>query len=319
MKALALLSGGLDSILSAKVVKDLGVEVIGLNFVIPFSHKNKNGLVDIAEQARNIGIELIKINLGEEFLQIVRKPRHGYGANVNPCIDCKILMFKKAKELMPEQGASFLISGEVLGQRPMSQNRKSLKLIEQEAGVEGILLRSLCAKLMPETLPEQKRWVERNKLYAFNGRSRNAQFELAEKLGIKEYQGPAGGCLLTDPEFGKRLRDLKKHSGLDMDSVKLLKYGRHFRLSSEVKLVVARNEEECVELTRLAQAGDYIFYPDAETAGPTAMLRGKIELVQIQLSSDIICRYFDLKNSNSSAIIYRIIPQPEEKIIQATK
>lgn len=316
MKAIALISGGLDSVLAARLIKDLGIEVTGVYFKIPFTFEpKKQDRPTIEDSAQAAGVPLTIIDLGQEYLEIVKKPRHGYGKNINPCIDCKILMLKKAKGLMLETGASFLITGEVLGQRPMSQNRRSLDNIEKEAQVEGILLRPLCAKLMPESLPEKQGWVDRNKLLDLNGRTRRPQIDLAQSLGILEYQEPAGGCLLTVPDFANRIKDLLKHKDLSLENIELLKAGRYFRLAEDAKLVMARDERECARLIGRVSLGDHLFYPDAITAGPTAVLRGKVNEDMIRLSASITAFYFDLNGKTSADVVYRIIPSAEEKTI----
>lgn len=322
MKAIALISGGLDSILAARVIKEQGIEVRGVYFKIPFAVANKKrgakNHPSLERLMQSAGMSFKEIELKEEFLDIVRKPAHGYGSNVNPCIDCKILMLRKAKELMQESGASFIVTGEVLAQRPMSQNRQSLDNIERDAEVKGILLRPLSAKLMQETEVEKNGWVKRDRLLSFNGRSRRPQFDLAEKYGIEGFTDPAGGCLLTVPDFSRRVKDLIKYKALTIDNVELLKVGRHFRLSELTKLIIARDESECKKLIELAHPGDYLFYPDAVTAGATALLQGKINEELIQLSVRLATSYFDLNGAASASIVYRIMPSPEEKTIIAS-
>jgi tRNA U34 2-thiouridine synthase MnmA/TrmU len=318
IKAIALISGGLDSILAAKVVQQQAIEVIGVYFKIPFSLREKSERRDFAVDLSQIaGIDLKTVVLGEEFLEIVKHPKHGRGANINPCIDCKILMLQKAKEIMKDLGASFLITGEVLGQRPMSQHNRALDLIAQEAGLEGLMLRPLSAKLLEPSIPEEKGWVDRKKFFDFCGRSRKAQIDLAVMLGLIDYQQPAGGCLLTDPRFSQRLRDLMKHGGYDLKNVELLKFGRHFRLSDTAKLIVGRDEAENIEIEKLAIAGDYLFYPPGDIAGPTSLGRGEFSDVLIDLSSRITCRYCDRKQ-DSIDIAYRRFPDKEECIINVS-
>lgn len=299
MKALALISGGLDSILAARLIKDQGIQVIGLHFIIPFC---KNGLSDKAKEA---GIDSQEIVLGQEYLEIIKNPRHGFGSCINPCIDCKILMLRKAKALLEEYKAGFVITGEVLGQRPMSQNREALDLIERRSGLEGLLLRPLCAKLLPETIAEQKGWVDRNKLMDFNGRGRNSQMSLARAMGMHSYQQPAGGCVLTDPAFSRRVKDLIEHNALNMHDVELLKLGRHFRIASRTKLVVGRDQRESELLVSLAKDRDYLFYPDEHTAGPTALGRGEFDEEAVKLSSRVVLGYCDIDKEKEGTIIYR--------------
>jgi tRNA U34 2-thiouridine synthase MnmA/TrmU len=305
MRAIALISGGLDSILAAKVIQNSKVEVIPLHFSIPFSHNAIKSPLEIKNMVlKNLKIELKQRNLAEEFLGIIKSPEHGFGSKINPCIDCKILMLKKTKELMNEWEAKFVITGEVLGQRPLSQNRNSLTIIENKSGLGGFLLRPLSAKLLAPTIPEQEKWVEREKLLDISGRSRKPQMELAEKLGIKDYAQPTGGCLLTDPEFAKKLKDLLENSELSLENIELLKNGRYFRISNSAKLIVGRNEKENRRLEELAREDDYLFMPK-ETTGPTALGRGEFSEELIKFSSKIVSRYCDKNRETEPAVIYK--------------
>jgi len=302
IKALALVSGGLDSLLAAKLIKDQGLEVIGLHFKIPFCK------LDIKKSFPDIGIKIIEVNLACEFLKLIRDPRYGFGSNMNPCIDCKILMFAKAKELLLKLGARFIITGEVLGQRPMSQNKQALKLIKQESGLGDLLLRPLSAKFFSPSLPEREGWVEREKLLDFNGRARSPQMQLAKSLGITKYANPAGGCLLTDPCFSKRLKELLEHEELNLDNLELLKVGRHFRLRKNARLAVGRNEDENNLLMRLARPGDYLLYPQNDLAGPTSLARGLVGAGLLDLCSQITSAYCDTADHGEINIIYRYLP-----------
>src|SRR3990172_5077850 len=210
MKALALLSGGLDSTLAAKVILEQGIELEALNFLTVFCTCTNRGATCLASQkaVETLGIPLKVFNISEEYLEIVKHPKHGYGSNMNPCIDCRIFIMKKTKAYMEKSGASFIVTGEVLGERPMSQRRDAMRLIEKEAGLEGVILRPLSAKLLPVTVPEKEGWVNRETLLAFQGRSRKPQMKLADHYGIHDYPSPAGGCLLTDPGFARRMKDL---------------------------------------------------------------------------------------------------------------
>jgi tRNA U34 2-thiouridine synthase MnmA/TrmU len=246
MKAVVLLSGGLDSTLALKMIADQGIETTALHFSSPFCRcDGKKGCGGNARKASEFsGASLRSIALGEDYLEIVRNPQYGRGKNLNPCIDCRILKFSQAKKIMEEEGASFVVTGEVLGQRPMSQRKNAMNQIERESALTGMIVRPLSAKVMPPSIPEEKGWVDRDKLLAFTGRSRKPQIALASKLGIKDYPCPAGGCLLTDSNFSRRLKDLMEYSEVNIDEVSLLKVGRHFRLSPGYKLVIGRNESE---------------------------------------------------------------------------
>lgn len=321
LKAIALISGGLDSTLAARLIQGLGIELVALNTVSPFclcAKHSGNGCMHSARSvAAGLGLKLISVDVGKEFLEIVKKPKHGYGSNMNPCIDCRILLFSKAKELMRQEGASFVVTGEVLGQRPMSQRKDAMLLIDREAGLSGLVLRPLSAAVLGPTIPEKEGLIRRDKLLAISGRARKEQFALAEKFGIKDFPCPSGGCLLTDPEFSRRLKDLMRYSELTADNIQLLKLGRHFRLDDKAKLVVGRNEQENQRLLELAREGDYLFTPDENSAGPTSLGRGDFNPDLIRLSGRLAWRYCDKAGSPSGAIFYRKFPGGEEKKLEA--
>lgn len=319
MKAICLFSGGLDSILAAKLIRGLGIELIALNAVSPFclcSRPSVSGCVYGANKAaKDLGLKLIRVNVSSELLEILKKPKHGYGSNMNPCIDCRILLFKKAKEFMQQEGAQFIITGEVLGQRPMSQKLNTMRLIEKEAGLTGLVLRPLSAKVLEATLPEKEGWISRDKLLAITGRGRREQMDLAKELGINDYPCPSGGCLLTDPGFSLRLKDLLNKGRFDLNNIELIKIGRHFRLNDTLKLVVGRNEKENARLFDLASENDYLFMPH-EIIGPAALGRGNFDNELIRLSGSIISRYCDRNGAIEVGIIYRQFPGQEEKIFR---
>ncbi len=244
VKAISLLSGGLDSILATELIRRQGIEVITFNVKTPFGIPKKDGSSEAAQAAEQLKVPLKVLCVEQDYLRMLRNPKHGYGKNLNPCVDCKIFILKKAKKYAKEIGADFLFTGEVLGERPMSQHGPALKTIAEEAGLKGKLLRPLSAKLLAETVAEKKGLVDRNKLLSIQGRSRKPQFELAKEYGITNFPSPAGGCLLTCEEYSKKLRDLfenKKH--ISMADIALLRVGRHFRLGKN-KIIVGRNEAE---------------------------------------------------------------------------
>ncbi len=313
MKAVALFSGGLDSTLAIKIILEQAIEVVALHFVSPFCTCHKKGCGFTAEKTTQmLKTELVTTFLGDEYLSIVRNPKYGYGRNLNPCIDCRILMFKKCKDVMQELGASFVITGEVLGQRPKSQTLMTLKIIERESELEGLILRPLSAKLLKPTIPEKKGWLDRKKLLDFCGRTRKPQIKLAGIFGIRDYPCSSGGCLLTVPEFAKRVKDLMAHGELNLNNVELLKLGRHFRFSKDAKLVVGRNEKENERLINLAKEGDYSFTP-LEIPGPTALGRGHFDNRLIELSCSIVSYYCDLDGRDDTDIGYRRLPEREDR------
>ena len=294
IKALTLFSGGLDSTLCAKIVLDQGVQVEAAHFVNAFlsnlevSLQKRQAPLEIKDfltgQASQMGIKLHILDISRPHLEMVQNPRYGYGENMNPCIDCRILMLKEAKAYMQSQGFHFLISGEVLGQRPMSQRRDALNVIDRDADVKGLVLRPLSAKLFSPTLAEVKGWVDRDKLFDFSGRSRKPQLALAKELGIEEYLTPAGGCLLTEVEFARKFRDLISSGKVDLEDVRLLKIGRHFRTDSCAKIVVGRHEEENKHLAALAQDRD-IFFKMRDFVGPLTLVR-PVRIESKNLSSE---------------------------------
>ncbi len=307
MKAIALLSGGLDSTLAARIVKDLGIELEALNFLTVFCTCTNRGETCLASQKAvdALGIPLKVMNVSEEYLDVVKHPTHGYGSNMNPCIDCRIFMMKKAKAHMEEVGASFIVTGEVLGERPMSQRRDAMRLIEKEAGLDGLILRPLSAKLMAVSIPEKEGWVDRGKMLKIQGRSRKPQIQLANHFGIHDYPCPAGGCLLTDPGFSKRIRDLiHHHSDFSLNDVHLLKIGRHFRLSPQLKLVVGRNEEENQKIQTFSQEGD-ILLRLLRLPGPLSLLRGEGGEREIEKAAAIAARYSKAKDLPKVEMTYK--------------
>jgi tRNA-specific 2-thiouridylase len=294
VKALALLSGGLDSTLAAKLILNQGIDVIAVNFVSPFCLCKKGGC-GATEAAKQLGVPLKVVNVGDEYLKMVRKPKHGYGRNMNPCIDCRIFIVKKAKKYAKEIGASFIFTGEVLDERPMSQHSRAMKIIEEESGLKGKILRPLSAKLLPETVIEKKGLVDREKLLDVRGRSRKPQIKLAEEFSIKDYPSPAGGCLLTCKEYASKLRDLFKHKKrCSMADVSLLKVGRHFRFG-ENKIIVGRNEAENKILTAKKARNDYYFeVPDI--GSPITILQGAKTKNAIRAAAALTAFYSDLKS-----------------------
>ncbi len=316
-KAIVMLSGGLDSILAARLMLEQGIEVLAVNFSakLCMCGCKKTGESAAQVAARILGVPLKTIDITSDFIEIVKNPSHGYGANVNPCIDCKIYMLKHAKDMMKEAGASFLVTGEVLGERPMSQRMDALHIIEKAAGVKGILLRPLTAKNLDPTLPEKEGIVDREKLLGMRGRSRKPQMALAEKFGINKYPTPAGGCLLTDPGFAKRVKDAMKHGEFDADNLALLSVGRHFRLSEKARLVVGRDEGENSVLESLVAPGDIIFEL-TEHEGPLSVLRGGAKEEEfIRLSAGIAAYQTKFRAEKSIKVDYWTKAAADKKTI----
>jgi len=304
MKAVSLFSGGLDSILAAKIIQEQQIEVAAFYFLLPFCYIKEEEQIDAVKTARRFNIPIEVFYGGRDYIEMVKSPKHGYGKNINPCIDCKIFMMKKAKIFMEEIGAFFLVSGEVLGQRPMSQRKKAMELIEKEAGIEGLLLRPLSAKLFPPTIPEEKGWIKRENLCAFEGRNRKPQIALAKKLRLSEYPSPAGGCSLTDHGFSIRLRDALEHNEDTISELQLLNFGRHFRLKSGAKLIVGRNEKENNIIEELAEKED-ILIEGKDFGSPIALLKNSKNPEDIDISSSICVRYSKKRDEKRVNIVVK--------------
>ncbi|MFH1680217.1 MAG: thiamine biosynthesis protein [Candidatus Eisenbacteria bacterium] len=310
IRAIALFSGGLDSTLAVRVVRDQGIHVHALRFQTGFclsddrgrKHANPGEIyrTDAAAGGERLGVPVEVIDIYEEYWDILTSPPHGYGSMMNPCIDCRIHMLRVAKEKMAERDARFVFTGEVLGQRPMTQQRRTLRLIEKESGLDGLLLRPLSAKLLEPTLPEKEGWIDREKLFDFSGRGRKGQMRLAGELGIEEYPAPAGGCCsLLDPVFAARLTDLLERLGPDerlaREEVHLLKVGRHFRLSPSAKLIVARDEGECRVVHFHGRLGWRLEAVDVR--GPVALVQGEPSETDLLTAAGITASYGDGKRA----------------------
>ena len=319
-KAIALFSGGLDSTLAILTILRQGIDVTALTFLTHFG-------CDISDKfscsknpfaaAEKFGFQVKLCHLADKFIEIVKKPKFGHGRNMNPCIDCRILMLKEAKELMNITGADFIITGEVIGQRPMSQMRKTISLIDKEAGVSGIVLRPLSAKLMEPTTPEVNGIVDREQLYAFHGRSRKQQMALAREFGLTDYPLPGGGCLLTEPNYSYRLRELFEHNpDPSLNELHFLRVGRHFRISPSCKIIVGRDEKENDKIEQLAGDDDYLLKVE-NFGSPVTLLSGIDAENYIYLAASICARYSDAKHlpevgvtvfNKSKPSIIKVIP-----------
>ncbi len=303
-KAVALISGGLDSMLAAKALLEQGVYVEGINFYTGFcveghthairrqdrQRQKRNNALWVAEQ---LGIKLHIVDVVEEYKDVVLNPRHGYGANLNPCLDCKGFMVARALQWMEENGFDFIATGEVVGQRPMSQRKNTLPVIARESGAGDRLLRPLCAKIQPPTLPEREGWVDRERLFAFNGRSRKPQIALARQWGFEDWAQPAGGCcFLTNEAYSNKLADLWQARGerrYELDDIMLLKVGRHLRPRPHFKLVIAREDGE--NRFMLGYRKQYPHLEAISHGGPLVLVDGRLEHGDLELVARLTARF----------------------------
>ncbi|QOY52146.1 argininosuccinate synthase domain-containing protein [Candidatus Sulfurimonas baltica] len=303
MKAIALFSGGLDSTLAIKLIIDQGIEVLAVNINTGFG-STKDRLEHMQSMCEQVGAELKIIDIQSEYLQdVLFDPKHGYGKNFNPCIDCHAKMFTVAKRIMEAEGASFLISGEVMGQRPMSQNKDALQIVLNESNCDGLLLRPLSAKMLAPTIAETNGWVDREKLEGITGRSRDRQMEMVKEIGLDNFESPGGGCLLTDENFAKKMFDFIKYDKFEVRDIPLMKYGRHFRLSDGAKLVVGRNKDENGYLQDIDNA-KYYHVKTIGIPGPHAMLSKNASEADKELATKIILTYCKTKEDSNYTISY---------------
>ncbi len=271
MKAISLFSGGLDSTLAIKLIVDQGIDVIACNINTGFG-ATRDRRAHMQNMCNQVGAELRIIDIQSEYLQsVLFDPKYGYGKHFNPCIDCHAKMFEVAKRIMDDLGASFLISGEVLGQRPMSQNADALAKVLDLSNCEGLLLRPMSAKKLAPTIAEEKGWVDREKLEGISGRSRDRQMELAKEFGLTDFESPGGGCLLTDENFTIKMHDFIAHGTLEVQDIPVLKFGRHLRLEDGAKLVVGRNQEENAFLQNIENS-KFLHLKTVNIPGPYALL-----------------------------------------------
>ncbi len=329
IKAAALISGGLDSMLAAKVIMEQGVVVEGINFFTGFCVEGHTHAIRKKDQeklkrnnalwsAEQLGIKLHIVDIIEEYRDVVINPKHGYGAHMNPCLDCKIFMVNKAKQWVEDNGFDFIITGEVIGQRPMSQRKETMPVVARESGADDLLLRPLCAKNLPVTLPEKEGWVDRNQLFGFSGRSRKPQMALAEKFGFADYAQPAGGCcFLTDENYSVKLVDLWKARGskqYDLDDIMLLKVGRHIRPSPDFKMIIAREEGE----GRFLQGykGSFIYMNTVSHRGPLVLIDGSPSDQDLELAARITARYGQGRDADK--VVVKIVQQEQEKELEVS-
>ncbi len=338
-KAVALISGGLDSLLAARVVQQQGIHVEGINFYTGFcveGHTHAIRRQDRDRPRRNnalwsagqLGIRLHIIDIIEEYKDVVINPKHGYGANLNPCLDCKIFMVSKAHEWMERHGFDFIITGEVIGQRPMSQRRDTMPVVARDSGAEDRLVRPLCARNLPPTLPEREGWLDREQLYGFSGRSRKPQIALAKQFGFEDFAQPAGGCcFLTDKQYSVKLADLWKTRGskqYELDDIMLLKVGRHLRPRPHFKMIVGREEGENRFLEGYRKR--FVHLQPSSHTGPLVLLDGTVDEDDIRLAARLVARFSKGKdagqvtvdvNDNSGTVRHLdVVPMPAAEIPQ---
>ncbi len=310
IKALGLCSGGLDSILSALVLRRQGIDITWISFETPFFSSQSAQKASI-----QTGIKLITQDITTPYMEMMKAPKGGFGKNMNPCMDCHTLMFATAGTRMKEEGFDFLFSGEVLGQRPKSQTKTALRYVEKNSGFDGDLLRPLSAKCLPETRMEQEGLVDRERLMDITGRSRKVQMQMAKDFGIKEYPAPAGGCLLTDKIFSNRLRDLLYVQKTDETRLlHLLKSGRHFRLDNDCKLIVGRSKNDNQQILYWYDKTRDIRLRHAEMAGPDTILIGTISDAHIRTAAQITAGYTKSKPGETAGI--KVFEKGKESIIQ---
>ena len=341
-KAVALISGGLDSMLAARVIMEQGVHVEGINFYTGFcveghtqairnQDKNKPKRNNALWAAEQLGIKLHIIDIVEEYKDVLLKPKHGYGQHMNPCLDCKIFMVRKAKQWADENGFDFIITGEVIGQRPMSQRKATMPIIAKESDVGSRLVRPLCAKFLPETYPEKMGWIDRNKMHDISGRSRKPQMALAEKFAIDEYAQPAGGCcMLTNEHYSKKLVDLWQAKAANnqtrdytLDDIIMLKIGRHFRPKENFKVIISRDEGESNFLR--GYRSEFTWLELTSHDGPLTIVDGHPTEEDLLLAARMAARYSQGRDADTVEVqlttldgvskILNVEPLPADEVL----
>lgn len=311
MKALVLFSGGLDSMLAVRLVQKQDIHTEGICFVSTFFDETP-----ARKAARLLDIPLETVDIDAELLATVRSPRHGFGKGANPCIDCHALMLRKAGHLRAKKKAKFLVTGEVLGERPKSQSRRALAIVDKESGFGDYTLRPLSALCLTPTLPERRGWIDRHQLLDIRGRSRKRQLALAEQEGITSFPTPAGGCLLTDPNYARRIKYVLATGKLNSNEAELLKVGRHFHLDHEAHLVIGRNQGENAHIEALATPGDVLLQAQ-DYAGPVGLLRGLTSEAQIRRAAAFLLRYSDAPPEGNTAVRFWCHPSTQARPLQA--
>ncbi len=303
---IALLSGGLDSTIAAALIKRLGFNVYGVHFNIGFYTKDRTEVVQRAGEYANIPVRFIDV--ATEYLPVIKYPKYGYGSAINPCLDCRIFSLRNARKLMEEMEAEFVITGEVLHQRPMSQHYRGLKLIADQSGLGERLLRPLSANLLPPTLPVKEGWIDCEDLYDIQGRSRSRQMEIAAAYGIVEFPQPSGGCCaLLEKSYAQRVRDAFAHNeiaGMKVEDFALLRWGRHFRLSPHVKVIIGRHQGEN-KILRSQFGAERIIIDPLTVMGPITLVEGKPDEAELQMAAKLSARYCDGDGSPLKMTILR--------------
>ncbi|QIV96188.1 tRNA (5-methylaminomethyl-2-thiouridylate)-methyltransferase [Allofrancisella inopinata] len=327
IKAVSLISGGLDSMLATKLIQEQGIHVEGINFFTGFcveghthairkrdkEKQKRNNALWVAEQ---LGIKLHIIDVIEEYKDVLLNPKYGYGANMNPCLDCKIFMVRKAKQWAIENGFDFIITGEVIGQRPMSQRKDTMPVVQKQSGIDDLLLRPLSAKNLPETKPEREGWVDRSKLLGITGRGRKDQIRLAKEYAIEDYASPAGGCcFLTDKQYSDKLVDLwqaRDTREYEFDDIMLLKVGRHIRFKPEFKLIVGREEGENNYLN--GYKNQFISVYCSSHAGPLTLIDGKFNKSDEKFTAEVLGRFTQGKTEDSVTMVFNYLDGTSKEI-----
>lgn len=320
-KVVALLSGGLDSQLAVRMMQEQGFDVSAVAIKTPFCDFDcgRGCGFEIRERADDLNVNLKTVYLGGEYIEMLKHPKHGVGAGFNPCVDCRTMMFDAAKKHMKEIGAEFVISGEVLGQRPMSQHSKALRTIEKESGLDGKIVRPLSAGLLPETTPEKEGLIKRENLGMIKGRTRRHQLQMAKEYGIENPPNAGGGCLLTEPQFGRKAKDLFDHVETpSINEIDLLKIGRHFRLDEQTKFVVGRNKDENDMIQALALPED-ILLEAKDALGPISILRGNGAASHIEFAASVTLRYSDAPKDRRGVVSVKRGPLIEEIGVKCAK
>ena len=320
-KVVALLSGGLDSQLAVRMMQEQGFEVSAVAIKTPFCDFDcgRGCGFEIRERSDDLNVNLKTVYLGDEYIEMLKNPKHGIGAGFNPCVDCRTMMFDAAKKHMEEIGAEFIISGEVLGQRPMSQHGPALRTIEKDSDLVGKIVRPLSAGLLPETIPEKEGLIKRENLGMIRGRTRRNQLEMAKKYGIENPPNAGGGCLLTEPQFGIKAKDLFSHTeNPTINDIDLLKIGRHFRLDEQTKFIVGRNKDENEMIKAIALPGD-ILLEAKDFVGPVSILRGSNAKEHLKFASAVTLRYSDAPNNEQAIVSIRDNDLVEEIVSESAE